>query len=130
MKKIVAVTLFNLMLFASVPVFAQQNTAPDPSGGWFCPGGRGAGRMANYSPGQCPRGFGPMGQRAAASGPVDKNQAAQLLSNYVTRTGNANLKAGEVLEKGDVFEVTVVTKDGSLVERLEIDKKTGMFRRI
>ncbi len=55
---------------------------------------------------------------------------ACLLNNYVTRTGNANLKAGEVLEKGDIFEATVVTKDGSLVERLEIDKKTGMFRRI
>lgn len=129
MKKMLAVTLFALMIFTFVPVFAQQSAAPDQSG-WFCPGGRGAGRMAGNSQNQCPRGFGPMGQRAAAIGPVDKNQAAQLLNNYVTRTGNANLKAGEVLEKGDVFEATVVTKDGSLVERLEIDKKTGMFRRI
>ncbi len=86
--------------------------------------------MANLSQGQCPRGFRPMGIRAASGEPLTKDQAERLLENYVFRFANPNLKPGEVVEKGAVFEATVVTKDGSLVERLEIDKNTGFFRKI
>ena len=43
--------------------------------------------------------------------------------------GNPNLKVGEIADKGDFYEVTVVTKkEGALVERIHVDKKTGWFR--
>jgi hypothetical protein len=41
---------------------------------------------------------------------------------------NPNLKLGEVVEKGELFEVTVTTKDGSLVEKVELNRNTGWFR--
>lgn len=70
-----------------------------------------------------------MGMRAASGEPLNKEQAQKLLQNYVLRTRNPNLKTGELLDKGAVFEATVVTKEGSLVEKIEIDKNTGFFRR-
>ncbi len=142
MRKFLALLIVGLMCFAEVPVFAQQSVAPG-TGGWFCPGGGGggrgmgwgggAGRMGNYPPGQCPRGFGAMGTTGvstASNVPLTKDQASKLLENYVLRYGNQNLKAGDVVEKGTVFEGTVTTKEGSLVERLEIDKNSGLFRRV
>ena len=43
--------------------------------------------------------------------------------------GNPNLKIGDVREKDEVFEARVETQDGSLVEKLLIDKQTGWMKR-
>ncbi len=59
--------------------------------------------------------------------PLQKDTARDLAENYAA--GNPNLKVGEVTEQDDVFAATIVTRDGSLVERLEIDKKSGWMRR-
>ncbi len=53
-----------------------------------------------------------------------------MLENYVNYRKNPNLKVGEVSDKGDVFEATVVTKDGALVEKIQVNKKTGWFRNV
>ena len=43
--------------------------------------------------------------------------------------GNPNLKVGKLADKGDFYEATIVTKkEGELVERIQVDKKTGWFR--
>ncbi|MCE5333484.1 MAG: hypothetical protein LLG06_02740 [Desulfobacteraceae bacterium] len=128
MKKFVAVSLLAMMFFAGMPVWAQQNAAPK-DGEWFCPVGRGHGRMAGQTPGVCPRGTGPMCMKAGSGEPLTREDAARLLERYVARTGMANLKAGDIVDNGSVFEATVLTKDGALVERLEIDKNSGFFRR-
>ncbi|MFZ2447782.1 MAG: hypothetical protein WAW37_15615 [Syntrophobacteraceae bacterium] len=151
MRKLFAIAILALMCFAGMPASAQQDSSPN-RGDWFCPGGgrgyghmrgrmanvsddrcpwgRGRGRMANYDPSQCPRGRGPMGMRARSGEPLTRDQAARLLEDYVYRFGSANLKPGDVVEKGGVFEATVVTKEGSPAERLEIDKTTGLFRKV
>ncbi|MCF8030203.1 MAG: hypothetical protein K9K39_04860 [Desulfohalobiaceae bacterium] len=59
--------------------------------------------------------------------PLQKNAARNLAENYVA--GNPNLNIGNVKEKDDVFVATVVTQDGSLVEKLLIDKKTGWMKK-
>ena len=62
--------------------------------------------------------------------PLTREQAKQMLDNYVSSSNNPNLKPGDVTDKGDVFEATIVTKDGALVEKIQIDKSTGWFRNV
>jgi hypothetical protein len=49
-----------------------------------------------------------------------------MLQNYVSR--NPNLKVGTVQDEGNSFEANVTTKDGSLVNKLFVDKDTGRIR--
>jgi hypothetical protein len=134
MKRWIAISIIALIFFIGLPVSAQQDPSQE-KGEWFCPGGRGFGRMSGtpqcqFSQGRCPRGQGPRGIRANSGEPINKDQAARLLDNYISRTGNANLKAGEIVEKGQYFEASVMKTDGSPAERMEIDKNSGLFRRI
>lgn len=39
------------------------------------------------------------------------------------------MKIGELQEKQDVYVASVVTQDGSLVEKVQIDKESGWMRR-
>ena len=73
---------------------------------------------------------GPGGMSYNKGQPVTKEQAKQLLENYVGSKNNPNLKLGEITDKGDVFEATIVTKDGSLVEQIPVDKNSGWFRNV
>jgi hypothetical protein len=59
--------------------------------------------------------------------PLSKDEARKLAEDYVA--GNPNLKIGNVSEKDEVFEARVETKDGSLVEKLQIDKETGWMKK-
>ncbi len=43
-------------------------------------------------------------------------------------SGNPNLKVGKVREKDGAYEVEIVTKEGSLVDKLQVNKQTGWFR--
>lgn len=47
------------------------------------------------------------------------------LENFVR---NPNLKLGTIKDTGEAFEVTIVTRDDSLVNRFLIDKRTGWMR--
>ena len=84
--------------------------------GW----GRGSGAAGSMPCGGWQRaGFTPAGQL------LTKESANEILQSYVARTGNPNLKLGEVTETDTTFEGRVVTKDGSLVQKLLLDKATG-----
>jgi len=43
---------------------------------------------------------------------------------------NPNLKLGEIEDKGNAFEAEIQTKDGSLVDRILVDKYTGWMRSV
>ncbi|MFO7875366.1 MAG: hypothetical protein R6U55_02140 [Desulfovermiculus sp.] len=58
---------------------------------------------------------------------LDQNAARELARNYTG--GNPNLKIGEVTEQDGSYEATIVTKNGSLVEKLLIDKQTGGMKK-
>jgi mono/diheme cytochrome c family protein len=59
------------------------------------------------------------------SEPLDEQQARQEVENYIKSTRNPNLKVGKTMEKGSQYEVTIETKDGSLVDKILVDKNTG-----
>lgn len=105
----------------------QQGHGQGMTQGWH---GRGRG------PGMRGRGWG-RGQNMPYAGqqqsgqqqmePLDEEAAQGLAENYVAR--NPNLQVGEVNEKEDVYEANIVTKDGSEVEKLLIDKNSGWVKK-
>jgi hypothetical protein len=60
--------------------------------------------------------------------PLTKERATNIVQNYLKSTGNPNLKLGEVKETDAHFEVEIVTKDNSLVDKILVDKSTGWMR--
>ncbi len=116
----------------------------EPEGQWYCPWCGGAadrGMHRGYMPDQrrghrqMHRGYGRRDSgydrgwgRARPRQPINADQARLLVENYLRNTRNPNLKVGEITEKESVYEVTLVTQDDSLVDRLIVDKQTGWFR--
>ena len=107
--------LLILAMIVGLPnLYSQQQ------GGWYCPWMGGGGMMEQ----------GGMMTQQRAGQPVNNQQAKRLLEDYLRNRNNPNLKLGEFTEKGNVYEATIVTKEGSLVERIQVDKTTGWFRNI
>lgn len=91
--------------------------------------GRGRGRGACFEDGGADR-KGPGRFRNLAlegvDGEVDRQEEATLIvSTFLERRGNPNLKVGKVTESGRDFVVEIVTQDGSLANKVYIEKKTG-----
>ena len=56
-------------------------------------------------------------------------QVRQVFEHRLSWDGNPNLRLGEVTEADeDTITAEIVTKDGSLVRRFEVDRHTGLFR--
>ncbi len=84
-----------------------------PSGprGWYCPW---SGHQGMWHP-----------QKGQA---VTQDQARQLVEDSIRNSKNPNLKLGDISDKGEFYEADVVTKEGSLVDKIQVNKKTGYFR--
>lgn len=87
------------------------------------PGMEGHGRMSSM--------MGPLGMfgpDAKADKQLTGDDAKAIINGFVAMRGNKRLKAGEVTEKdADTLVADVVTVDNSLVQRFEINRKTGRF---
>lgn len=91
-----------------------------------------------YGPGMMEYGYGwgagqQYGQRYAPYSkryqtPLEEKDARDILENYLKATGNPNLKLGKIEEKNAVFEAEVLTKDGSLVDTILVNKETGWMK--
>jgi hypothetical protein len=57
---------------------------------------------------------------------VTQNQAYDILSDHISRL-NPNLKVGKGLDAGTHYEFEVLV-DGKRVDRLAVDKSTGLIR--
>jgi Cytochrome C oxidase, cbb3-type, subunit III len=62
------------------------------------------------------------------SKPLDEQQARREVEKYLKSTRNPNLKVGKVEDKGNQYEVTVQTNDGSLVDKILVEKNTGQMK--
>jgi hypothetical protein len=60
--------------------------------------------------------------------PLKKDEAKQQVEEMLDRSRNPNLKTGNIEEKERFFVVEIVTQDGSLADKMEVDKETGMMR--
>jgi hypothetical protein len=90
-------------------------------------GGGGYGRMGSgYGYGYGSR-YG-YGRPQQLSKPLDKDQAKREVEDYMKSGRNPNLKLGKIEDKGGDYEVTIETKEGSLVNKILVNKKTGWMR--
>ena len=108
--------------------------------GMMGPGyGRGPGMMGpgyGRGPGMMGPGYGP--QYGPPHGPpyqqprepMKEKDAEQIVENYLRATRNPNLKLGKITEKDSYFEAEILTKEGSLADKLAIDKSNGWMRSI
>ena len=62
--------------------------------------------------------------------PLEKEEARDIVQNYLKSSRNPNLKVGDLEDQGDTFQAEIVTKDGSLVDQLLINKDTGWMRSV
>lgn len=60
--------------------------------------------------------------------PVTMDQARYLVENYIYLLGNSDLKPGKIIEKDNEFDAEIITKDGSSLGMLVIDKQTGVIK--
>ena len=84
-------------------------------------GGYGSGMRGGYG------GYGMgMGYGLQADGVVTVDEVKGLLEQRLAAWRNPNLKVGEVKEKDETtITAEIVTKDGSLVQSMDFDRKTG-----
>lgn len=82
----------------------------------------GRGVMGRGGRGGFGMGFGPR----LSDQPLSAEQVKEIMEGRLAWHGNDNLKLGEVTEKDDkTVTVQILTKDGSLVRSLEIDRTSG-----
>jgi len=136
MKKIIL--LLFATVFIGVSLYSVEGNAHMSQG--YGPGyGMGPGMMGRgygMGPGMMGPGngygqqYGPQygRQYQQPQNPLDKNQAKQQVENYLSSMRNPNLKLGKIEEKGNDYQVDIRTKDGSLVDKLLVDKNTGWMR--
>lgn len=148
-KMVGLVLLVTLALGAFQPCLADDESEPssDQDSGWFCPWagqygmgpgmmGQGHGGMMGYG-----QGYGHGGMMGSGPGygnrsynrsgqPLTMDQAKVLFENYLTTIGNPNLKGGKITDSEKYFEAEIVTKEGSLVDKLMIDKQTGWMKSV
>ncbi len=88
-------------------------------GGMMCRGMMGGGYGPQYGP-----------QYQQPPKPLDEEEATALLENYLQSTRNPNLKLGKIEDKGNAFEAEIQTKDGSLVNKILVDKNSRRMRSV
>ncbi|MBN2398440.1 MAG: hypothetical protein JXI32_08660 [Deltaproteobacteria bacterium] len=156
-KTLLIVTLVVAAGLILVPLDGRAQTGPgygpgpEEYGEWsYCPycgqplGGPGYGRGPAYERGPgygrgygmrssfCGPQYGPMSglryQRLPE--PLEEKGAREMLDDHLKSMRNPNLKLGKIQDRGPYFEAEVLTKDGSLADRLVVDKNTGWMRSV
>jgi hypothetical protein len=127
MKKrlLLATTAVLVLMLGVCPVYAQP-MGPGMMGRGYGSYGMGPGMMGpGYSYGP-QHGYGRQYQQP--SKPLNREQVEQEVENYLRSTRNPNLKIGKIEQKGNDYEVDIETKDGSLVDKILVNKDTGWMR--
>jgi hypothetical protein len=60
--------------------------------------------------------------------PLKKEEAKEQVQQMLAQSRNPNLKVGGVEDKDRFFEVDILTKGGDLVDKMQVDKETGLMR--
>ncbi|MGD8367240.1 MAG: hypothetical protein PVG78_06355 [Desulfobacterales bacterium] len=62
--------------------------------------------------------------------PLKKEEAKEQVQQMLAQSRNPNLKVGDVEDKNRFFEVDILTKGGDLVDKMQVDKESGLMRSI
>jgi hypothetical protein len=137
-KLIGAATVFAVALMAAPAAMAHGNFGPaggQGHGQMMGQGGmmgsvKGCGQGGMMGPGMMGQGQGGFtGMAAPLAEDLSSDGVRHMMEHRVARTGNPNLKVGEIVEQDeDTITADVVTQDDSLVRRFMVDRHTGMMR--
>jgi hypothetical protein len=138
-KPMITLTVLLLTSLILFPLEGRAQTGPGTMGpqgynDWnycpYCGAPLGPGGGYSMGPGMMgPRyGYGP--QYQPPQKPLEEKDAKGMLENYLRSTRNPNLKLGKIEDKGPYFEAEILTKEGSLADKLAVDKNTGWMRSI
>lgn len=73
----------------------------------------------------------PEGWKQQTGETLSQENAVSIVQNYLSAVGNPNLAVGKVEKQEDGnYLVEILTKEGSLVDRIVVDGKTGRFTSI
>ncbi len=134
MKRLALIGLL-VVLAVILAVGALQAQPAGPGYGGGCPGygggpgycGGGPGMQRGQGGWYCPWQGQQTGTPVAKPGqPLTADQAKAMVEQNIA--GNPNLKAGKVTEIDGAYEVEVLTKNGSLVDKVQVNEQTGWFR--
>lgn len=120
-----------LVTLLTLPAYARGHGMGGGDG--MMGGGSGMGMRGSQDGGsQYGHQYGPQNQPQyrEPQGSIEKRDAEEMMENYLRSTRNPNLKLGKIEDKGDFFECEIQTKDGSLVDKVAIDKERGSMRSI
>jgi hypothetical protein len=127
-------TRWHLAMFEHALGLGGYGMGPGMMGPGMGPGRMGRGFRHGYGmgPGMMGPGYGyPYGpQYRQPQLVLDEKNAKEILENYLMSTRNPNLKLGKIEDKGNAFEAEILTKNGSLADKLLVDKNTGWIRSI
>lgn len=69
--------------------------------------------------------------RARLKGPLDEADIRRMMEAWLAQEANPRLKLGPITARGeDHFQADIVTRDNSLVQRFEVDRRTGAMRAV
>jgi hypothetical protein len=88
--------------------------------------GRGGMMGPMYAPGYGPE----WAQQREKMEKLNEEQAKRLVNTHIQYTRNPNLKVGKIKEQEMGYEVEIVTKEDSLVDKVFVDKYTGWMRSV
>jgi|GEM_PF-5788225 len=112
MKKIILITL--VMMFAAFLSMNLGSACMMGQGGMM-----GHGDMGSHS------GHQQSGSEHAQ--PVTHDQAKAFMEDHLKSANNPDLVLGEISETQNYFTTQVTTKDGTVVDKLQVDKTTGVI---
>ena len=138
-----AISLTPVFVFIMGLIVSGGSQAHDPQAQRYMGQGYGMGHGYGYGmaphpryhmgPGMMGPGYGMghgYGMHRALPRDLTTDDVRHMLGHQLEWQGNPNLKLGKVEEKDeDTIVAEIVTNDGSLVDRFEVDRHTGRMRR-
>ncbi len=69
--------------------------------------------------------------RARLKGPLDEADVRRMMEAWLAQERNPRLKLGSITAKDDnTFQADIVTRDNSLVQRFDVDRRTGAIQAV
>jgi hypothetical protein len=62
------------------------------------------------------------------AGTLSKAEATEVVRAFLRSTRDLNLQVGELSDAGDAYQVDILTRSGSVFDRVLVDKQNGHLR--
>jgi hypothetical protein len=120
MKFATGIVILTVSLSVGLPCAYADDSGTNQ--GWYRLWG---GMMGPEGRGMIGPGYGRGYSNKATTAPLTIEQAKEVFNRHLSYTRHSNLKLGKIVDKDTYYEADILTKQGSLVDKLKVDKRTG-----